>query len=52
MKRNVLLMPHLCLYLQKDLHQDIGDSSDLDDKQSGILLTTKDNQKNGTESLS
>ena len=39
MKRNVLLMPHLCLYLQKDFQQDVGHSSDLDQKRSGILLT-------------
>ena len=51
MNRNVLLMPHLCLYLQKDFQQDIGHSSDLDRKQSGILLTTKDHKENGTESL-
>ena len=34
MKRNVLLMPHLCLDLQKDSQQDIGHSSDLDLNQS------------------
>ena len=28
MKRNVLLIPHLCLNLQKDFQQDIGHSSD------------------------
>ena len=50
MKRNVLLIPHLCLYLQKDYQQDIGHSS-LDQKQSGILLTTNDHKENGTESL-
>ena len=31
-------MPHLCLYLQKDFHQENGHSSDLDQKSSGILL--------------
>ena len=41
MNRNVLLIAHLCLSLQKDFQQDIGHSSDLDQKQSGILLTTK-----------
>ena len=41
MDRNVLLIPHLCLSLQKDFQQDIGHSSDLDQKQSGILRTTK-----------
>ena len=44
MKRNVLLTPHLCLYLPKDFQQDIGHSSDLDQKQSGLLLATKDQQ--------
>ena len=51
MKRNVLLIPHLCLYLQKDIQQDMGLSSDLDQKQSGILLTTKDHEEHGIESL-
>ena len=37
-KRNVLQIPHLCLHSQKDFQQDIGHSSDLDQKQSGILL--------------
>ena len=32
MKRNVLLIPHLCLCLQKNFQQDIGHSSDLDQK--------------------
>ena len=50
MKRNVLLMPHLCLYLQK-IQQDVGHSSDLDQKQSGLLLTKKDYKENGTQSL-
>ena len=51
MNRNVLLMSHLCLYLQKDFQQDVGHSSDLDQKRSGILVTTKDHEENGTESL-
>ena len=51
MNRNVLLTPHLCLYLQKDFQQDVGHSSDLDHKRSGILLSTKDHEENGTESL-
>ena len=47
MKRNVLLIPHLCLYSQDDGH-----SSDLDQKRSGILLTLTDHEENnGTESL-
>ena len=36
--RNALLTPHLCLYLQKDVQQDVGHSSDLDQKQSAIPL--------------
>ena len=35
----------------KDFQQDVGHSSDLDQKQSGIPLTMKDLEKNGTESL-
>ena len=50
MNRNVLLMPHLCRYLQK-FQQDVGHSSDLDQKRSGIILTTEDHEGNGTESL-
>ena len=33
---NALLVPHLCPYLQKDSQQDVGHSSDLDQKRSGI----------------
>ena len=51
MKRNVLLIPHLCLYSQKDSQQDVGHSSDLGRKQSGIPLTKKDQEENGIESL-
>ena len=51
MNRNVLLTPHLCLYKQKDVQQDVGHFSDLDQKQRGILLTMKDLEENGTESL-
>ena len=47
----VLLIPHLCLYSQKDFQQDIGHLSDLDQKQSGILLILTDHKENGTESL-
>ena len=50
MKRHVLIMPHLCLYLQKDFQQDVGHSSDLDQKRSGILSTTKDQKENGKKS--
>ena len=48
MNRNVLLTPYMCLYLQKDFQQDVGHSSDLDQKRSDILLTTKDHEENGT----
>ena len=51
MKRNVLLISHLCLYSQKDFQQDVGHSSDLDQKQGGILLTMKDLVENGITSL-
>ena len=48
MKRNVLLLtPHKCLYLQKDVQQDVGHSSDLDQKRSGSLLTSTDHEENG-----
>ena len=36
---------------KKVFQQDIGHSSDLDQKQSGTLLTTKDHKENGTKSL-
>ena len=51
MNGNVLLTPHLCLYLQKDFQQDVGHSSDLDRKQNGIPLATKDHKENRAESL-
>ena len=51
MNGNVLLTPHLCLYLQKDSQQDVIHSLDLDQKRSGILLFLTDHKKNGTESL-
>ena len=51
MNGNALLTPHLCLYLQKDFHQDVGHFSDLDQKRSGILLTLTDHEESGTESL-
>ena len=41
----------LCLFLQRDFQQDVGQSSDLDQNHSGILLTMKDHKENGTESL-
>ena len=51
MNGNTLLTPHLWLYLQKDFQEDVGHSSDLDQKQSGILLTSIDHEEDGTESL-
>ena len=51
MNGNALLTPHMCLYLQKYFHQDVGHSSDLDQKRSGILLVTADTEEKGTESL-
>ena len=51
MNGNAKLTPYLCLYLQKDFQQDVGQSSHLDQKRSGTLLTTKDHKENGTESL-
>ena len=50
MKRNALLTPHLCLYLQKHVHQDVGHSSDLDQKTSGIPPMSTNHKENGTES--
>ena len=40
-KRDVLLIPHLCLCSQKDFQQDVGHSSDLGQRQSGISLTKR-----------
>ena len=44
MNVNAMLMPRLCLYLQKDSRQDVGHSSDLDQKRSGILLLLTDHK--------
>ena len=46
MKRNVLLVPHLCLYSQKDFQQDVGHSSNLGQKQCGTPQTKKDLEEN------
>ena len=51
MKRNVLPIPLLCRHSQKDFQQDVGHSSDLGHRQSGVPLTKKDQEENGTESL-
>ena len=50
MNGNAMLTPTLCLYLQKDSQQDVGHSSDLDQKRSGILLIIANHKENGTES--
>ena len=41
----------LVSFMQEDSQQDDGHSSDLDQKQSGVLLATKDHNETGTESL-
>ena len=51
MNMNVSLTPDLCLYLQEDFLQDVGHSSNQDQKRSGILFTSIDHEKNGIESL-
>ena len=51
MNRNAMLTPTSFLYMQEDSHQEEGHSSDLDQKQSDILLARKDHKENGTESL-
>ena len=51
MRRNVLLIPHLWLFSQKDFQQDVGHSSDLGQKWSGIPLTKKGKEENEVESL-
>ena len=50
MNGNAMLTSHLCLYSQKSSQQNVGHSSDLDQKRSGIPLTTKDHEENGTKS--
>ena len=51
MRRNALLIPHLCLYSQIDFQQDVGHSSDVGQRQCDIPLTKKDQEENGIESL-
>ena len=51
MNRNAMLTPTSFLYMQEDFHQDVGHSSDLDQKRSGILLMNTNHKENGTESL-
>ena len=40
------------LCMRKDFHQEDGQSSDLDQKRSGIQVTLADHEENGTESQS
>ena len=49
--RNANLTPTSFLSRQEDFHQEDGNSSDLDQKRSGILLMIADHKENGTESL-
>ena len=51
MKKSACQMPSSFLHVQKDLEQDNGHSSDLDQRKSGILLMLADHKNNGTESL-
>ena len=41
----------VCLFAKKDVQQEDGHSSVLYQERSGILLTSIDHEKNGTESL-
>ena len=50
MSRDVLLMPHLCLYLQQDSQQDVGHSSELGQELSGTPLTKKEQEEKVIES--
>ena len=49
MEKNANQVLNSFLSMRRDLEQDNGHSSDLDQKRSGILLTTKDQKENGTE---
>ena len=51
MNKNVSLTSTSFLSMQEDFHQEDGHSSDLDQKQSGIPLTMKDQEENVTKSL-
>ena len=51
MNGNAMLTPTSFLYMQEDFHQEDGHSSDLDQRQGGILLTMRDLEENGTKSL-
>ena len=49
--RNAMLTRTSCLYLQKNSQQDVGHSSDLVLKRSGILLMLTDHKETGAQSL-
>ena len=51
MNKKVSLTPTSFLSMQEDFHQKDGHSQDLDQKRSGIPLTKKDQEENGTKSL-
>ena len=48
-KRNVLPIPHLCLYSRKDFQQDVGHSSDMGQKHCGVPITKKVQEENEIE---
>ena len=50
-ERECIANATLVTLFAKDFQQDVGHSSDLDQKRSGILLTLTDHEENGTESL-
>ena len=45
------IQPNSFLSMQEDFHQDVGHSSDLDQRRSGIPLVVADHKENGTELL-
>ena len=51
MNRNANWAPNSFLFVREDFHQDVGHSSNLDQKRSDILHTSIDHEENGTESL-
>ena len=50
-ERECIANATLVTLFAKKIQQDVGHSSDLDQKRSGILLTSIDHEENGTESL-
>ena len=44
MKRNVLLIPHLCLYSQKDFQQDVGHSADKGSPEGQMWIDSTDKE--------